>query len=74
MELLFGNLVPHNPEEWTFRIKSILIAYITLWRFTELPPSNGYLMVEANGGLNQQRLAVSSTVIIIFRSYCYDSV
>lgn len=30
--------------------------------FSELPPSNGFLIIEANGGLNQQRLSVCTSV------------
>ena len=29
-----------------------------LQHFSELPKSNGYFIIEANGGLNQQRLSV----------------
>ncbi|RVW41393.1 hypothetical protein CK203_095195 [Vitis vinifera] len=30
-----------------------------LRHFSELPKSNGYFIIEANGGLNQQRLSVA---------------
>jgi hypothetical protein len=33
--------------------------------FTELPKSNGLFIIEANGGLNQQRLSVGLTLQII---------
>lgn len=34
-----------------------------LQHFPELPKSNGYFIIEANGGLNQQRLSVGFILI-----------
>jgi len=33
-------------------------CFFVLQWFLELPESNGFLIIEANGGLNQQRLSV----------------
>uniref|UniRef100_A0ACD5XIK2 Uncharacterized protein n=1 Tax=Avena sativa TaxID=4498 RepID=A0ACD5XIK2_AVESA len=48
---------PNSGELWMPCVKRRLIP-------SELPPSNGYLIVEANGGLNQQRLSICDAVAV----------
>ncbi|GJN13667.1 hypothetical protein PR202_gb00397 [Eleusine coracana subsp. coracana] len=60
-KILFRNLMTshyqNSAESWVPCVNSRLTR-------SELPPSNGYLMVEANGGLNQQRLSICDAVAV----------
>ncbi|GJM87878.1 hypothetical protein PR202_ga03876 [Eleusine coracana subsp. coracana] len=61
VKILSGNLMTshyqNSAEPWVPCVNSRLTR-------SELPPSNGYLMVEANGGLNQQRLSICDAVAV----------
>ena len=47
-------------------ITNFFLLIIPLSFSVDLPPSNGFLIIEANGGLNQQRLSVSLSKRVLF--------
>ncbi|RCV36053.1 hypothetical protein SETIT_7G288700v2 [Setaria italica] len=55
--MLMTSQYQNSGEPWMPCVNSRLIR-------SELPPSNGYLMIEANGGLNQQRLSICDAVAV----------
>ncbi|KAK3139440.1 hypothetical protein QOZ80_5AG0383320 [Eleusine coracana subsp. coracana] len=55
--MLMTSHYQNSAEPWVPCVNSRLTR-------SELPPSNGYLMVEANGGLNQQRLSICDAVAV----------
>uniref|UniRef100_M8CF29 O-fucosyltransferase family protein n=1 Tax=Aegilops tauschii TaxID=37682 RepID=M8CF29_AEGTA len=54
---LMTSRYPNSGELWMPCVKRRLIP-------SDLPTSNGYLIVEANGGLNQQRLSICDAVAV----------
>ncbi|CAK9314018.1 unnamed protein product [Citrullus colocynthis] len=49
---------------WNSRVHHVWKPCISRSTMTELPKSNGFLIIEANGGLNQQRLSICDAVAV----------
>lgn len=55
---------------WLLMAPSFSFFLSLVW-FPELPKSNGFLIIEANGGLNQQRLSVCFILWSWFFCFCF---